>query len=78
MKRFLFDIEEIKPNSLHVKLRCFTDDRFLEVWKEYKSGVLKERLQEEFSASEIEVEGLKIEIENLEEVNKVLTEIKSR
>ena len=75
---FPLDIEEIRPNSLHVKLRCFTDERFLEVWKEYESGILKERLQEEFSASEIEVEGLKIEIENLEEANKVLTAIKIR
>jgi hypothetical protein len=30
---------------------------------------MKKRLQEEFSQSGIEVEGLKIEIENLEEVN---------
>jgi hypothetical protein len=39
---------------------------------------MKERLQEEFSKSGIEVEGLKIEIKNLEEVNETKRAIESR
>ncbi len=72
------DIGEIKPGSLHVKLHCFTDERFLEVWTDYESGKMKTRLEEEFSRSEIEIEGLKIELENLEEVNDTKKAIESR
>ncbi|CAB3998139.1 kinase [Paramuricea clavata] len=71
-------IDEIQPGSLHVKLRCFTDERFLEVWTDYESESMKKRLQEEFSQSGIEVEGLKIEIENLEEVNDTKKAIENR
>jgi hypothetical protein len=39
---------------------------------------MKERLQEEFSKSGIEVKGLKIEIENLEKVNETKKAIESR
>jgi hypothetical protein len=39
---------------------------------------MKKRLQEEFSQSGIGVEGLKIEIENLEEVNDTKMAIESR
>jgi acetylglutamate kinase len=55
-----------------------TDERFLEVWTDYKSGKMKERLQEEFSKSGIEVKGLKIEIENFEKVNETKKAIESR
>ncbi len=56
------DISEIKIGSLHVKLHCFTDERFLEVFADYESGKMKTRLQEEFTQCRIEIEGLKIEI----------------
>ena len=42
------------------------------------SGKMKERLQEEFFQSGIEVEGLKIGIENLEEVIETKGAIESR
>jgi hypothetical protein len=71
-------VEDIKPGSLHVLLRCFTDERFLEVWEDYESGRIKERLQKEFSDVGIEVEGLKVEIENMEEVEKTKAAIKKR
>jgi hypothetical protein len=48
------------------------------VWRYYESGKMKERLQEEFSQSGIEVGGLKIEIENLEKVNETKRAIESR
>ena len=71
-------MEDIRPGSLHVKLLCFTDERFLEVWADYESGRIKERLQEGFTQSGIELEGLIIEIENLEEVNQTKTDIEIR
>ena len=63
-------IGDIRPGSLHVLLRCLTEERFLEVLEDYESGRMKERLQEEFSQVGIKVEGLKVKIENMEEVNK--------
>ena len=72
-------ITEIEPGgSLHVKLHCFTDERFLEVWSDFESGRMKSRLQEEFSEIGIDVEGLKIEIENMEEVDNTRRAIESR
>ena len=60
--------KEIKPDSLRVLLECFTDKRFLEVVDDVESGRLKERLEKEFLNIEIKVEGLQVEIENMEEV----------
>jgi hypothetical protein len=65
------EVQEIRPgSSLHVLLCCFTDERFLEVLEDYESGGITERLQKEFSEVGIEVEGLKVKIENMEEVEK--------
>ena len=64
------DVGESKPGSLHVLISCLTDERFLEIIDDYESGRIKERLQGEFSQVGIEVEGLRVEIENIEEVNK--------
>ncbi|CAB4043133.1 Hypothetical predicted protein, partial [Paramuricea clavata] len=72
------EVREIKPGSLHVLLRCFTDERFLEVLADYKSGGIKERLQKELSLVGIEVKGLKVEIENMEEVEKIIAAIHKR
>ena len=69
---------EIRPGSLHVLLRCSTDKRFLEVLADYESGRIKQRLQKELSQVGIEVEGLKIEIESMEEVNKIKAAINER
>ena len=62
------EIRDIKPGSLHVLLHCFTDQRLLEVLEDFESGRMKERLEKEFSKIGIEVEGLKIEIDNIEKV----------
>jgi hypothetical protein len=56
------------PGSLHVPLHCFTDQRFLEVLEEYENGRIKERLLEEFLDIGIELEGLSVEVKNIEEV----------
>jgi hypothetical protein len=72
-------VEKIRPGgSLHVLLRCFTDERFLEVWEDYDSERIKERFQKEFSDVGIEVEGLKVEIENMEEVEQTKVAIHER
>ncbi len=72
------EVRGIRPGSLHVQLHCFTDERFLEVLAEYETGKMKERLQKEFSQVGIKVEGLKVEIENMEEVYEIKEAINKR
>ena len=72
------EVGGIRPGSLHVRLHCFTDKRFLEVLADYESGRMKERLQEEFLQIGIKVEGLKVEIENMVEVNETKEAISKR
>ncbi len=72
------EVREIRPGSLHVLLRCSTDKRFLEVLADYESGRIKQRLQKELSQVGFEVEGLKIEIENMEEVNEIKAAINQK
>ncbi len=72
------EVRGVRPGSLHVQLHCFTDERFLEVLAEYETGKMKELLQKEFSQVGIKVEGLKVEIENMEEVNEIKEAINKR
>jgi hypothetical protein len=72
------EVRGIRPGSLHVLLHCFTDERFLEVLADYELGRMKERLQEEFSQIGIKVEGLKVEIENMVQVNETKEAINKR
>ena len=72
------EVRDIRPGSLHVLLYCFTDERFLEVLSDYESGRMKERLQEEFFKVGMKVEGLKIEIENMADVNETKGAINKR
>ena len=72
------EVQDIKPGSLHVLLRCFTEARFLEVLEDYESGKIKERLEEEFLRAGIKNEGLKVEIENMNEVQKIKMAIEER
>ena len=69
---------DIKPGSLHVQLHCFSDKRYLQVLADYESGRMKERSEEEFSHVGIKVDGLKVEIENMAEVNKTKEAINKR
>ena len=64
------EIRDIKPGSLLVLLHCFTDQRLLEVLEDFKSGRMKERLEKEFLEIGIELEGLRVEIDNIGEVEK--------
>ncbi len=72
------EVRRFDTGSLHVLLYCSTDERYLEVLEEYESGRMKERLLEEFSLVGIKVEGLKVEIENMVEVNKTKEAINKR
>ncbi len=69
---------DIRPGCLHVDLHCLTDERFLEVLEDYESGEIKERLQKEFTEVGIKVEGLKVAIDNMEEVNQIKAAINKR
>ena len=64
------EIRDIKPGSLRILLHCLTDQRFLEVLKDFECGTMKERLEKEFLEIGIKLEGLKVEIDNIEEVKK--------
>ena len=64
------EIRSIKPGSLHVLLHCFTDQRLLEVLEDFECGRMKDRLEKEFLEIGIKLEGFKVEIDNIEEVNK--------
>ena len=72
------EVRGIRPGCLHVLLRCLTDERFLEVLEDYKSGKIKQRLEEEFSRTEIKIKGLGIKIENIKEVEEREVAIKER
>ena len=63
-------IGAIKPGSLHVLLHCLTDQRLLEILEDFECGTMKERLKKYFMEIGIKVEGLKVEIDNIEEVKK--------
>ena len=64
------EIRNIRSGSLIVLLHCSTDERFLEILKDYESGKLKERLQKEFLKNHLRVREMKVGILNLDEVNK--------
>jgi hypothetical protein len=72
------EIRDIKPRSLNVLLHCLTDERFLEVLEDCEYGRLKKHLQEEFLQAGIKIEGVKVEILNMEEVDKTKKAINER
>ena len=72
------NIEESRIGSLLVTIRCFTDERFLEVLADYESGETKRRLEKEFEQVGLKVEWLIVEIENTDEVKKKSTAINER
>jgi hypothetical protein len=68
---------DIKARSSHVvRFQCFKTDE--EVLADYESERVKERFEEEFSKAGIKVEGLRVEIENLGEVNETKEAINNR
>lgn len=72
-------IRGIKPSSsVRVLLHCFADERVVEVLEDFDYGRMKEHLKEEFSRIGIEAKGLKVEIENMEELRKIKEMIDQR
>ncbi|XP_028414180.1 interferon-induced very large GTPase 1-like [Dendronephthya gigantea] len=71
-------VRDIRPGSLRVSLDCVTDKRFLEVLEDFKSGRMKERLNKELTSFGLEIEGLEVKIENIEEVEERAAAIKSK
>ena len=62
------EIRDITPDGTNVSLRCFTDQRVVEVLEDFERGTMKECLENEFSKHGIELEGLQVKIDNIEEV----------
>ena len=76
--RYDQEVQNINPEYLHILVQCHTDERFIKVLGDYDSGRLKNRLQEEFLKIGIDVQQLKINIENLEKVKVQKARILSR
>ena len=72
------EVREIRPGSLHVLLRCFTEARFLEVLEDYESGKIEKRLEKEFLKVGIKTTELVVEIKNMKEVEEKKVAIKER
>ena len=64
--------------SIRFILYCLTDERFLEVLDDHKSGRIEQRLEEEFLKIGIETNGLEVEIENMKEVEERKEAIEER
>jgi hypothetical protein len=60
----------INTGSLHVQVHFPTNKGFLDVLSKHELGKIKELLQRKFSEFGFKVEGLKVEIENEEDVRK--------
>ena len=69
---------DIGRGSLIVRLRCFTDERFLELLEDYEYGRLKDRLEKEFYKIGFRIKDMNVKILNIEEVNKTKEAILAR
>ena len=69
---------DIGTGSLIVRLRCFTDERFLELLEDYEHGRLKDCLEKEFYKIGFRVKEMNVKILNIEEVNKTKEAILAR
>ena len=72
------DLGEIVTGSLHFVVRCFKDDRFLDILSDYESGKIKQHLEEEFAMIGIKTTGLEVRIENIEEVEETKAVVNKR
>ena len=72
------NVDEAQPKCLLVLVRCFTDERFLEVLADYESGDIERRLEKELAQIGFKAKGLTVEIENMDEVNQRKRAIKKR
>ena len=78
VRQYAQAIGQIWSGSLHFVLCCFTDDRFLEILRDYEAGKIKKRLEEEFLKVGIRTTGLEVKIKNMEEVEETNAAINER
>ena len=71
-------IGRILAGCLQFELRCFTEDRFLEILEDYESGKISMRLEKEFLKVGIKTIGLEVKIENIDEVKETKAAIEQR
>ena len=78
IRRKTGEIRNITAGCLQFELCCFTQEIFLETLRDYESGKIKERLEEEFVKIGIKTKGLEVKIQNSEEVERTKTAIEKR
>ena len=71
-------IKNIIEGCLQCEVHCFTEDIFLEIVSDYKTGTIKERLEKEYLGAGIKTTGLEVKIKNMEEVERIKTAIEER
>ena len=72
------EIRNIIQGCLQCEVHCFTEDIFLEIVSDYKTGTIKERLGKEYLEAGIKITGLEVKILNIEEVERIKTAIEKR
>ena len=72
------EIRNIMSGCIQFELRCFTEDKFLEISKDYESGKIRKSLEEEFLKVGIKITGLVVKIINSEEVERTKTALEKR
>ena len=72
------EVKNVTEGSLRVLLHCYTEERLLKIYDDFKSGKTKERLEMEFLTIGIKTEGLEVKIENIGEVEEKVFAIRKR
>ena len=77
LEKVIGKVQDVTAGSLHFSLYC-NDSQFLEIMKDYESGRIKQRLEEEFLKVGIKTTDLELEIENMKEIEERKKAIKLR
>ena len=78
IKKNAGEIRNIIEGCLQCEVCCFTEDIFLEVVRDYETGTIKKRLEQEYLRAGIEITGLTVMIKNSEEVERTKAAIARR
>ena len=78
IKQNAAEIRNIIDGCLQCEVHCFTEDIFLEIVRDYETGKIKNRLEEEYLKVGYKTTGLKVKIKNSEEVERAKTAIEKR
>ena len=74
----LGEIRNVMAGCIQFELRCFNEDGFLEVLRDYESGKIEKRLEKKFLKIGIKTTGLEVKITNSEEVERTKADIEKR